>query len=253
MTGDGVAPGGEPAAGDEAVTGGGATVDAAGRGAGGRLRQWWWLLPAALGGALTLLIMVVLPPDRTIDNVGEVLFKVSPLLLAVLAIAGFPQRPGLGLALLGVLVVGYMGVLDTLNIGHIFDYAEAPDADAAFPALYQFTIFINAFTVLAVLFAYRLGGASTERVLKAGLAAVLVVISGLNDLSFYYTNSWSNGRPERLHWASHISVFVGGPPTAPVAVVFCLVHLAVAAVILVLPLRRWRSRFSADRGPLVDR
>ncbi|MFC7548613.1 hypothetical protein [Plantactinospora sp. GCM10030261] len=240
------AAGGKAAPGGEvAVEGTAVAVPGTARWHGG-LRHWW-LLPALLGGALALLIMVVLPPDRTIDSVLEVLFKASPLVLAVLAIAGFPQRPGLGLTLLGVLVVGYMGVLDTLNVNHIFAYAEASDQDAAFPELYQFTIFMNAFTVLAVLFAYRLGGAGTDRVLKAGLAAVLVVLSGLNDLAFYYTNSWSNGRPERLHWASHISVFVGGPPTPPVAIAFCLVHLAVAGVILMLPVRRWLGRFPIDQ------
>lgn len=209
-----------------------------------RAAGWWWLLPAAAGGAMTLLIMVVLPPDRTIDSVGEVLFKVSPLLLAVLAVAGFPQRPGWGLVLLGVLVIGYMGIVDTLNIIHIFDFAEAPDQDAAFPALYQFTIFVNAFTVLAVLFGYRLGGASTARVLKAGVAAVLLVISGLNDLSFYYTYQWPQGPPSRLDWASHIEVFVGGPPTPAVAIGFCLVHIALAAVVLALPVQRWLDRLT---------
>jgi hypothetical protein len=179
------------------------------------MRRSWWLLPAVAGGAMTLLIMVVLPPDRTIDNVGEVLFKASPLILAVLAISGFPQRPGLGMALLGVLVVGYMGIIDTLNIGHVFSYAESPDQDAAFPELYQFTIFINAFTVLAVLFGYRLGGAPAARVLKVGLAAVLVVISGLNDLTFYFSYTWPDVRTDRLEWASNVAVFVGGSPTPP--------------------------------------
>lgn len=210
-----------------------------------RWRSWWWLLPAAAGVGLTLLIMVVLPPDRTVDSIGEVLFKLSPLLLAVLTVAGFPQRPALGLLLLGLLVVGYMGVIDTLNIIHIFDYAEADDQAAAFPQLYQFTIFLNAFTVIAVLFGYRLGGASSANVLKAGVAAVLLVISGLNDLSFYYLYAWPAGRPERLDWASHIEVFVGGPPTPAVAIGFCLVHVALAAVVLALPVRRWFDRLTA--------
>jgi hypothetical protein len=211
------------------------------------MRRWWWLLPAIAGAAVAALIMLVLPADRTIDNVGEVLFKVSPLLLAVLAIAGFPRRPGLGMALLAVLVIGYMGVVDTLNITHILDYAESPDQDAAFPELYQFTIFVNAFTVLAVLFGYRLGGATTARVLKVGVAAVLVVISGLNDLTFYFSYAWPDGRPDRLSWASHIAVFVGGPPTAVVAIGFCLVHLALAAVVLALPVQAWLDRLTPAR------
>jgi hypothetical protein len=212
------------------------------------MRRWWWLVPAAAGVGLTLLIMVGQPPDRTIDSVWEVLYRVSPLLLAVLTVAGFPRRERLGLVLLGVLVVGYMGVVDTLNVIHIFDYAEAPDRAAAFPALYRFTIFVNAFTVVAVLFGYRLGGGSTANVLKAGVAAVLVVVSGLNDLTFYYTAPWPDGRPERLDWASHIAVFVGGPPTPAVAIGFCAAHLLLAGVVLALPMRRWLDRLAPPAG-----
>lgn len=206
-------------------------------------RRWWWLLPAAIGAALAYAIMVVLPADRTIDNVGEVLFKTAPLIFAVVALAFFPQRPGLGLILVGVLLVGYMGVVDTLNVHNIFGYAESADQDAAFPKLYQWTIFVNAFTVLAVLFAYRMGGATAGRVLRAGIVGILVLISGLNDLTFYYTNDWNGPRPPRLNWASHIAVFVGGPPSATVAIVFCAVHLVLAAVVLALPLGRWVDRF----------
>lgn len=213
-----------------------------------RWRRWWWLLPALVGGTLTLLTMVVLPPDRHVDSIGDALFKLSPLLLAVLTIAGFPRRPALGMVLLGLLVVGYMGIIDTLNIIHIFDYATAPDLPAAFPQLYQFTIFLNAFTVVAVLFGYRLGGADAARVLKLGTAAVLVVISGLNDLSFYYLYAWPGGRPDRLDWASHIEVFIGGTPTPAAAIGFCLVHFALAAVVLALPVRRWLDRLLAT-GP----
>jgi hypothetical protein len=213
---------------------------------GEMLRRGWWLLPALPGAGLTLLIMVVLPPDRTIDGIGEFLVRLSPLLLAVLAVAGFPQRPGLGLGLLAVLVIGYMGVVDSLNVFHISEFADASDRAAAFPRLYQFTIFVNAFTVLAVLFGYRLGGASTARVLKAGVAAVLVVVSGLNDLTFYYGYDWPDGRPARLDWASHIEVFVGGPATPAVAIGFCLVHLGLAGAVLALPVQRWLDRL--DRG-----
>lgn len=215
------------------------------------MRRWWWLLPALAGAGLAALIMVVLPADRTIDNVGEALFRVSPLLLAVVAIAGFPQRPGLGLVLLAALVIGYMGVLDTLNVIHIFQFADAPDQAAAFPQLYQFTIFINAFTVTAVLFGYRLGGASTARTLKAGVAAVLVVLSGLNDLAFYFSYDWPAGRPDRLDWASHIEVFIGGPPTPAAAIAFCLVHLALASVVLTLPVQRWLDRLGEAPVPVA--
>ncbi|MGY0236299.1 hypothetical protein [Longispora urticae] len=209
-----------------------------------RLRGWWWVLPAFGAGVLAAVIMVVLPADRSIDSVWEVLFKTSPLVLAVLAVAGFPQRRGLGLGLVFALFVVYMGVMDTFYITRIDDYAAASGAESAFPPLYQAQLFVASFTVLAVLFAYRLGGAGTVRVARAGLAAVLVMISGLNDLTFWATYHWPDGRPTHLKWASHITVFYGHQPSVVEAAVFLAVHLALAAAVLTVPLRR----FSAPRS-----
>lgn len=203
----------------------------------GSNRRWswseaWWLLPALLAVGLTLLFMVVLPANRTIDSVWEVPWRLSPVVCAVVAIAGFPRRTTWGLVCLALLFIGYMGAVDTANVLAIFDFVEAGGTDEAFPDLYEFTIFVNAFTVLAILFAYRLGGASGVRVLQAGLAGVLIVISGLNDLTMWAFNDWESGRPERLDWASHISVFVGGPPSPLVALAFLLVHLGLAILLL---------------------
>jgi hypothetical protein len=204
------------------------------------IRRWGWLLAGIAGGTLTLLIMVVLPPDRTIDNPAEFLLRIGPVVFAVLAIGGFPQRPGPGLALLGLVVLGYMGVLDTLFVLRVLGLAGATDQAAAFPAFYQMAIFVNAFTILAVLLGYRLGGAPAGRVLRLGFAATLVLVSGLNDITFYYLYDWPEGRPERFTWASHITVFTGSPATPAVAITFCGVHLVLAALILALPWLRTR-------------
>ncbi|MEV6928963.1 hypothetical protein AB0M46_31340 [Dactylosporangium sp. NPDC051485] len=204
------------------------------------IRRWGWLLAGVAGGALTLLIMVVLPPDRTIDNPAEFVLRISPVVFAVLAISGFPQRPGPGLALLGLVVLGYMGVLDSLHMLRVLRLADASDQGAAFPAFYQMAIFINAFTILAVLFGYRLGGAPPGRVLRLGFAATLVLVSGLNDITFFYLYDWPQGRPARFDWASHITVFTGSPATPVVAIAFCAVHLVLAALVLALPWLRSR-------------
>jgi hypothetical protein len=204
------------------------------------IQRWGWLLAAVVGGALTLLLMVVLPPDRTIDNPAEFLLRIAPVVFGVLAIGGFPQRPRPGLALLALLVVGYMGVVDTLYTLRVLGLADASDQDAAFPAFYQMAIFVNAFTILAILLGYRLGGAPSGRVLRLGFAATLVLVSGLNDITFFYLYDWPEGRPERFTWASHITVFTGSPATPAVAIGFCAVHLLLAAVVIALPALRAR-------------
>ncbi|MGH3624241.1 MAG: hypothetical protein ACRDQ5_21050, partial [Sciscionella sp.] len=43
-----------------------------------RQRRWLWLVPAGLAAVVTLLVMVVLPPDQTLDNLGEWAFTLSP-------------------------------------------------------------------------------------------------------------------------------------------------------------------------------
>jgi hypothetical protein len=210
------------------------------------IRRWGWLLAGAGGGTLTLLLMVVLPPDRTIDNPAEFALRIAPVVCAVLAIGGFPQRPGPGLGLLALVVLGYMGVLDTLYVLRVLRLADASDQAAAFPAFYQMAVFVNAFTILAVLFGYRLGGAPSGRVLRLGFAATLVLVSGINDITFYYLYDWPDGRPERFTWASHITVFTGSPATPAVAVTFAGVHLVLAALVLALPRLLTRVRPAAD-------
>lgn len=207
------------------------------------LRRNLWLLPAVAAGLLTVLIMVVLPADRTINNLGEWAFRISPVVFAVFAAALFPRRSGQNLVLLAILVLGYMGVMDTFIIMRILTFAGSSDEDAAFPKLYQMTVLLDAFVIIAIAFAYRLGGAKTQKVIRLGLAGVLILVSGLNDLTFYYFYSWPAGRPARLDWASHITVFVGGSPTPTTAIVFCAVHLTLAAAIIVIPwwLRRRRG------------
>ncbi|WP_197321940.1 hypothetical protein [Saccharomonospora sp. NB11] len=209
-----------------------------------RHRGWLWLVFAVPAAVLALLIMVVLPPDQTLDNVGEWLFKISPFLFAVPAVALFPKVKA-GPALLALAVIAYMSYIDTEMVLRIQEYGRTVDTDpGAFEPVYQFELFIVTFIVLFALLAYRLGGARTTTVLKTGIASILLVIAGINDLTFWALNEvWSAGsRPDALAWASHIVVFVGGPPSVVTAVVFMLVHVALAVAVLLLPLGRWVDR-----------
>ncbi len=216
-----------------------------------RHRRWLWSVFAVPAAVLALLIMVVLPPDQTLDNLGDWLFKISPFLFAVPAVALFP-RVKAAPALIALAVVGYMSYLDTEMVLRIQEFARTADTDPrAFEPVYQFELFIVTFIVLFALMAYRLGGARTANVLKTGVAGILVVIAGLNDLTFWALNEvWSAGsRPDELAWASHIVVFVGGPPSVLTAVVFMLVHLVLAAAVLLLPLGRWVDRALGTATP----
>jgi hypothetical protein len=209
-----------------------------------RNRRWLWLVPAVPAAVITLLVMVVLPPDQELNNLGEWAFKLSPFIFAVLTVSLFP-RTKIGPALIVFAVFCYMSYLDTELVMRIQAYGQvAATDDSAFQPIYQFELFVTTFIVLFALLAYRLGGARTANVLKAGVASILVVISGVNDLTFWALNDlWAAGhKPAELKWASHMIVFLGGPPSVPAAVVFMAVHLILAAVVVALPVGRWFTR-----------
>ena len=204
-----------------------------------RARRWLWLVTGVPTAALALLILVVLPPEQTLSNLFDWAFRLSPFVLGVVTVALLP-RWRFGPALLLAAVVFYMGFLDTGLVLRILDFGAAPaeQQDAAFESIYQWELLTATFVVLLALLAVRLGGAKATTVLQLGIASILVVISGLNDLTFWATYDWPNGRPTELRWASHIIVFVGGPPNVATAVVFMVVHLALAVAVLLAPLGR---------------
>lgn len=209
-------------------------------------RRTFWLWPTLIAALLTAVTVVVLPPDRGIDNIAEWLFRISPLVFAVFAAAYFPRRSGQNLVLLTLLIVLFMGAFDTFIISRILEYAHTPEPQmpAAFPKLYQMTILLDAFVLISVCFAYRLGGAKPYKVVRLGLAGIFVVTSGLNDLVYFFVHDWPDGRPETLD-APHISVFVGSDPSPTTAIIFCLVNLLIAAAIIIVPwfvVRRRRAR-----------
>jgi hypothetical protein len=220
-----------------------------------------WLLPAGAAALLTVLIMVVLPADRTLHTVWDFAFKISPMLFGVLAIAVFPrQRTWAPVAVLAGCVV-FLGLIDSasfLQVSQLVDAANADAAQAQFATYYRFSTFVDAFVVLFGVLAYRLGGGSTESVLRLGLAATCLVVSGLNDLTMWAMYAWPNNvRPKTFDWASHVTIFIGRPPRLSDMLAFLVVHLCVATLLLLLPLpknrwdqwRRARRRAEPRRPP----
>jgi hypothetical protein len=206
-------------------------------------KSWLWAIPAIIGGGITILTLFVLPPDRVIDGLVEFLFKITPLVTAVFAIALFPKK-GNWVGLLLVLgFIFYMGYIDSvffIQLGDLLDAAVADTYQQQFPAFYTFHIFVNSFTVLLAIFAYRLGGAHAARVIKVGLSGILVMISGLNDLATWVIYPWPNGeRPLVFHWASHVAIFIGRDPNLYHMLAFLTIHLLLIGIIFWLPLEKW--------------
>jgi hypothetical protein len=139
--------------------------------------------------------------------------------------------------------VAYLGYIDSafgIEVGRLVDAAQAHAEQAQFAQYYRFSIFVSAFVVLFGLFCFRMGGGSTARSLKLGLAGVLVLISGLNDLTMWAMYEWPDGvRPDTFYWASHVSIFLGRAPGLADMLAFLALHLALVVTIVHLPLERW--------------
>jgi hypothetical protein len=217
------------------------------------LRHWLWIVPAIIGAGLTGLTLFVLPPDRVLNGIPEFLFKILPLVMAVFAIALFPNQGHRSGGLLVLAFIFYMGYIDSvyfIQIGNLIDAAVADTYQEQFPSFYTFHIFVNAFTILLAMFAYRLGGATPVRVIKLGLAGILVMISGLNDLSMWVLNPWPNGeRPFVFSWASHVAIFIGRDPNLYHMLAFLGVHLALIGIILWAPVERWMVKKERHAEP----
>jgi hypothetical protein len=142
----------------------------------------------------------------------------------------------LPLASIGV----YMGYIDSaffIQVDRLADASQVQAAQTQFADYYRFSIFANAFVVLSSVFAFRMGGAASGQVLKLGICGVLVLISGLNDLTMWAMYDWPGGvRPDTFDWASHVSIFLGRDPHLIDMLAFAGVHLALIAAILRLPL-----------------
>ncbi len=208
-----------------------------------RYVNWLWIIPAAVGGGLAVLTLFVLPPDRTLHGLRDFVFKVSPLVLAVLAIALFPKHGSWPKWLMLLGFIFYMGYIDSafiLQVDNLAGAAIEGTVQEQFSTFYVFNLFVNSFTLLFALLAYRLGGGNAINVIKLGLAAILVMISGLNDLTMWTMYPWPGGeRPFVFDWASHVAIFIGRDPNLYHMLGFLAAHLALAVTIILLPLQRW--------------
>ena len=218
-----------------------------------RSRSWLWLVSGVPTAVLAGLILFVLPPQQTLGNLADWAFRLSPFVFGVVTVALLPLRR-FGPPLLLAAVVFYMGFLDTGLVLRMLPYgaASGDQQDLLFQAIYQWILLTVTFVVLFGLLGYRMGGARTTSVLKLGVASILVVISGLNDLTFWFSYDWPDGPPSHLDYASHIIVFTGGPPSIATAVVFMVVHLALAVAVLSLPLGRYVEQAVARHQKAQD-
>ena len=103
--------------------------------------------------------------------------------------------------------------------------------------------------ILAFALHQRLGGSPAATVRRISYASILVMLSGLEDLSFWL---WRGQPvPQRWDWADHMTVRLGHVAGRTEAYVFIAAHLLAALAVLCWPSRSRRGATAAT-GPGPD-
>jgi hypothetical protein len=199
-----------------------------------------FLLLASAAAATAAFVWLAMPHQREVGSLWVLLAKLVPFVLATEAIARLDLSER-ARRLLGLLAVpASFLVYFAFFVPKIFFYADQG------PTLYYYVLTLTPFVILALTFAYRLGGGRPGTVRRLAYGMLLLMLSGIEDLAFLTINHQTDPRwtpiPERWTWASHMIVFLGGHvPTQHQAYAFIAVHVLLAGLVLFLPARLARS------------
>src|SRR4029450_3107981 len=190
-------------------------------------------LRAVAGAPAPALVWLPLPREREVGSVWDLLAKWVPFVLAAEAIARMDADLVRRRWLARVALPAAFGVVFCWFVPEIFYYHEQV------ARLSYYALTLTPFVILSLVLAYRLGGGAPGEVRRVAYACLLLMLSGVEDLAFLVLSPHTDPRfwpiPEVWSWASHMTVFLGHPPTRAEAFAFIAVHLALAGLVLFLP------------------
>jgi hypothetical protein len=186
--------------------------------------------------AMAAVVWLGMPHQKAIPNIGVLLVKLAPFVLAVEALAamdlGANIRRRLALAAIPICFLAYF----TYFVPKIFFAMDSPAGGT-----YYLVLTLTPFVILSLVLAYRLGGGSASMARRLGYAMILLQLSGLEDLAYLTINHQTDPKwtpiPQVWSWADHMSVFLGHPLTKNQAFTFIAIHVVLAILTLVLPTR----------------
>ncbi|HEY2958682.1 MAG TPA: hypothetical protein VGM21_10825 [Actinomycetota bacterium] len=209
-------------------------------------RQVPFALLAAAAVAAAAVVWLALPREREVASAWELLAKLVPFVLATEAIARMDRDLVRRRWLARVALPAAFLVFFCWFVPRIFYYNQQ------FDRLYYYVLTLTPFVILALALAFRLGGGAPGEVRRVAYASLLLMLSGLEDLAFLVLTPHTDPRfwpiPEVWSWASHMTVFLGHPPSRAEAFAFIAVHLVLAGLVLFLPGRALARLGRRGRG-----
>jgi hypothetical protein len=209
-----------------------------------RRRHLPFALLALAALATSAFVWIAMPHEREVKALWILLVKLAPFVLATEAVARLNLEAPARRRLATVALPGAFLVFFCFFVPRMFFYSDDG------PTLYYYVLTLTPFIILSLTLAYRLGGGPAGGVRRLGYSMLLLMLSGLEDLAFLTVNPHTDPRwtpiPEVWSWASHMTVFLGHPPTKYQAYAFIAVHVVLAALVLFLP----ASVFRAVRWPV---
>lgn len=199
------------------------------------LQKYLWLIGMAIGAVGALFVWFCLPHQSQIDEMWWLVVKFAIFFAAVIGISFFPNKLKVGYLLAILPFFPFlMMIIPRASFYGIFGTLNTPAQGEMYTNLY---LLCYPLIIMSVAFAHRIGGGKPGQSIKICVVGILMIFSGLLDLSF----DIANGRAlqETLDYAYHIIVLVGRPLTYKEGVVFCLVHFVVIAIVIALPLDKW--------------
>lgn len=181
----------------------------------------------------TGLVLTVTPRGQDLTSVWVFLAHLVPFVLAVESVAALcPQWLRRGRLREVAVILVFLGFWLYL-VPSLFAQFNLQDFDR----FYHWLMITTPYVIIAMSLALRLGGASPATVRRFGYAALLLMVSGLEDLFYQIVNGLPI--PERWDWAQHMIVRLGGHvPSKYEAYAFIAVHVVLAIIVLTLPWRR---------------
>lgn len=197
------------------------------------------LIAGAVALALAAVVWFGLPHDREVSSAWLLLFKLTPFVAASIAVAWLDRTWARRLNLHLFALPACFLIFFCYFVPKLFFFAGDGDT---FGPMYYHMLTLVPFIILTMVLSYRLGGGSRGGVLRIAFALLLLQLSGLEDLAYITVNdhpadSKYASIPEVWDWASHMTVFIGHPPTKNQAFAFIAVHVVLALLVLFVPKR----------------